>query len=150
MIKRLFLLPMVLCLASVALAQTTSESTELVSGQAIEHPLAGGQDQNYKITLTANQFVRLRLDQKTLDATLILVAPDGKRTTEVNLTGAGEQETLALEAATGTFDLTVRGIGNPKMVGSYRLEMTIQPAASETDRKYLTAQNLLLEAQDLA
>ena len=36
------------------------------------------------------------------------------------------------------------------MAGSYRLEMTTQPAVSEPDRKYLTAQNLVLEALELA
>ena len=36
------------------------------------------------------------------------------------------------------------------MAGSYSLEMAVQPAASESDRKYLNAQNLLLESVELA
>ncbi len=147
---RIFPLFLILGIASVLHSQVPSSDPVILPGKHVEREISGGQEQNYKINLTANQFIRIRLDQKVLDATLILNAPDGKQSAEMNLTGAGEQETLALEAADGVYNLTVRGVGTPKMAGSYRLEMVIQPAASESDRKYLTAQNLLLEALELA
>jgi len=127
-----------------------AQDLKLDTGRPIEKEITGGQTHVYQISLTAGQFVRLRLDQKVLDATLILAAPDGKQLAEMNLTGAGEQEVLAFEAAGGTYKLTVRGVGTPKMAGSYRLEMTSQPAAGESDRKYLAAQDLLLESLELA
>ncbi|MEO8073189.1 MAG: tetratricopeptide repeat protein, partial [Acidobacteriota bacterium] len=126
------------------------ETQQIEPNKPIEREIAGGQEQNYQIKLTANQFVRFRLEQRAIDAALVLNAPDGKQLAEMNLTGAGEQESLSLEAASGIYKLTVRGIGTPKMLGSYRLEATVQPAATDSDRKYLTAQFLLLEAQDLA
>ena len=44
------------------------------------------------------------LDQRALDAALIITAPDGKQLSEVNLTGAGEEEPLSLEAEAGSPD----------------------------------------------
>jgi len=147
-IKR-YLLAILCFSAAVAQAQVSSERSPLVAGQALERAVTGGQEHNYKIALTANQFVRLRLDQKVLDAILVLSGPEGKQLAEMNLTGSGEQEALAFEAAAGTYSVTVRGIGTPKMAGSYRLEMMIQKEASEADRKFLSAQDLLLEALEL-
>ena len=122
-----------------------AEDLTLETGKPVERAIIGGESQTYQISLAAHQFVRLRVDQKVLDTTLIVTGPDGKQATEMNLTGAGEVELLAFEGV-GTHTLTIRGVGTPKMAGSYRLEMMVQPAASETDRKFLTAQNLLLEA----
>ncbi|MEP6944704.1 MAG: tetratricopeptide repeat protein [Acidobacteriota bacterium] len=140
----------IVSLSAAALqAQTLPEPGTLVPAHAVESNIEGGQDQVYKIDLTAGQMIRIRLDQKTLDASLILSGPDGKRLTEMNLTGGGEQETLAFEASAGAYGLTVHGIGYPKMTGTYRLEMTVKPAASDIDRKYIAAQNLLIEGQSI-
>ena len=147
---RIFPFFLILGTASVLHAQVPANDQIIFPGQQVEREITGGQEQNYKINLAANQFIRIGLDQKVIDATLILTAPDGKQLAEMNLTGAGEQETLRLEAAPGIHNVTVRGIGTPKMVGSYRLEMIIEPSPSESDRKYLTAQNLLLESVELA
>ncbi len=149
MFTKRYLLVVLFVSGIVVQAQTVPPSSSLIADQPIEREIAGGQDQNYKINLATGQFVRIRIDQKMLDVALILNAPDGKRLAEMNLTGAGEQETFAFEAS-GAYTLTVRGIGTPKMVGSYRLEMVVQPAAGDSDRKYLTAQDLLLEAVELA
>ncbi len=147
-IKQCFLV--IFCLsAAVVTAQVLPGASALAPGKPTEREIAGGQEHNYQINLAANQFVRFQLDQKVLDSTLVLTAPDGKRSTEMNLTGAGEEESLTFEGV-GAYTLTVRGIGTSKMTGSYRLEMTFQPTPSESDRKYLAAQGLLLEAVDLA
>ena len=141
----------ILCLsAAAANAQIIPVPTALMPDRPVESEIAGGQDKTYKISLTQGQFVRIRLDQKTLDDTLILTGPDAKWSAEMNLTGAGEQDALALEAVAGIYELTIRGVGNPKMTGSYRLQMTTQPVAADADRKYLAAQNLVLEAQGIA
>ena len=51
----------------------------LETGKSVERAIAGGESHTYQIPLTADQFVRLRVDQKVLDTTLILTGPDGKR-----------------------------------------------------------------------
>ena len=90
------------------------------------------------------------MEQRAIDAALILTAPDGKQQVEMDLTGVGEQESLSLEAAAaGSYRLTVRGSGASSLRGSYRLEITVQAAATAQDRKRLAAEGLLLEASKL-
>ena len=58
MIKRICLLPLVLSLGSIALAQATGEVRPVVPGQPVEREIAGSQSHTYQISLTAGQFVR--------------------------------------------------------------------------------------------
>ena len=84
---------------------TQGQEAKLEPG--IEREIAGGESHTYQINLTVGQFVRFRLKQQAIDSALILTAPDGKLLVEMNLTGAGEEESLSMEAATaGTYRLT--------------------------------------------
>ena len=144
---RLRWLPMLFCLLCVTVY---GQEMKLDPGKLVERELAGGESHTYQITLTAGQFVRFRLEQRALDGVLILTAPDGKQMAEVNMTDAGEPESLALEALpAGSYRLTVRGVGGVTMRGSYRLEAAAQATAAAQDRKHLAAQSLLLEAIEL-
>ena len=131
MIIRFCLLPLVLSLTLHGFAQTKDESRPLEPGQPIEREIARGESHTYHITLLAAQFVRFRLEQRAIDATLTLTAPDGKQMAERNLTGAGEEEPLSLEVAeTGCYRLTVRGMEAAALRGSYRLEVAVEATAT--------------------
>jgi CHAT domain-containing protein/uncharacterized protein HemY len=138
-----------LCLS--VFAQTDSTPQLLIPGQSVVREIAGGEAHTYQITLQAGQFARFRLEQQTLDSTLILTAPDGKPMAEVNWTDAGQPELLALEIMQpGNYRLAVRGVGTALRRGAYRLETTLQATATPQDRKHLAAQSLLLDADELA
>jgi hypothetical protein len=143
-------LPFLLCVALISSAQTKDETRPFDQRHPVERPIAGGESHSYQIPLTQGQCVRFQADQHAIDASIILSAPDGKQIAESNLTEVGS-ETLALEApVTGIYLVSVRGNGGPTMRGAYKLETTVQASASLQDRKYLTAQTLLLDAQELA
>lgn len=147
---RICFLLLVLCVSSIGFAQSREEPTTLVPGQPVERELAGGESHTYQLILTTGKFVRFRLDQRAIDAALILSAPDGKKLIEMNLSGAGEEESLSLEAAAaGSYRLTVRGIGPPTLHGSSRLQVAVQATATALDRKRLSAEALLSEATEL-
>ena len=141
-----------LCLS--ATAQVVQEPMTLISGQHVERELAGGEAHTYQITLTAGQFVRFRLEQRTIDAALILTAPDGKQLVEMDLTAAGDEELLSLEARAGatteSYRLIVRGSGRATARGVYRLETAVQAGATAEGRQRLAAQSLLVEANEQA
>jgi CHAT domain-containing protein/Flp pilus assembly protein TadD len=146
--RKLNLLPFV-CWLMCGLVWAQEPQT-LVSGQTVEREFAGDQSHTYQIPLTAGQFVRFRLDQRVIDAALILSAPDGKQLAEMNLTGAGSEESLALEVTTaGSYRLTVRGGGPVSMRGSYRLEALFKAETTAQDRKRITAEALMVEANQL-
>src|SRR4030095_2275699 len=104
-------------------AQAATEAQTLIPGQLVEREIAGGDSHIYQISLTSGQFARFRLEQRAIDATLILTAPDGKPLVEMSLTRAGDQESLSLEApVNGDYRLTVRVGGLATLRGTYQLE----------------------------
>lgn len=138
-------------LSSVAAhAQDASRQGQLISREPIERDLPASASHSYEIALQAGQFARFRLDQRAMDAGLILAAQDGKQLAEMDLTSAGEQESLSLEAPyTGAFRLTVRGNQIAKSDGSYRLEVVVQAVVTEQDKKRSKAESLMSEAERL-
>jgi hypothetical protein len=132
-------------------AYAAQEPQRLESGKPIEREVAGGESHTYELALQLGQFVRFRLDQRSIDAALILTSPDGKQLTEMNLTSAGDEESLSLEAtAAGVYRLLVRGNGSAAQRGSYRLEALVKAEATASDRERLTAEALMNEASRLA
>ena len=147
MIKSICLLPLVLSLSSIALAQATGEVRPLVPGQPVEREIAGGQSHTYQISLAAGQFVRVVVEQRIIGVALKFAAPDGKQLLEVDVTSAGELESLSAEAATsGAHRLTISALGAATPVGSYRVQLEVKAAASAQDKQRLTAERLLTEA----
>ena len=149
--KALCILTLILCF--VVTGQAAQEPQTLVPGNPVEREIAGGESHTYQITLTAGQFVRFRLEQRAMDARLILSAQDGRQLAEMDLTGAGSEESLSLEAATaGVYRLTVKGGGSASasLRRSYWLEAVVKAAATAQDKKRLTAEALMIEANELA
>ena len=132
-------------------AQDAPEPQTLVPGQSVEREIAGGESHNYQIILTQGQFVRFRLEQQAIDAALVLSIPEGKQPVEMDLTRAGEQESLSWEATIpGAYRLTVRIRGAATQRGTYRLQTEVKTEASTQDRQRLTAEALLIESDELS
>src|ERR1044072_9322108 len=111
--------------------QTAQAAQELEAGKPIEREIAGGESHAYQISLTAGQFVRFHLEQRTVEAALTLSAPDGKQLVEMNLTRFGAEESLSLEATiTGNYKLTVKGVGLASVRGAYGLMAAVQPTTT--------------------
>ena len=93
--------------------------------------------------------MRVVLEQKAIDVTLALAAPDGKQVVEVNLTPAGGQESLSAEAtASGDYQLTLRGGGAAAIAGSYQVRLEVKAAATAQDRQRIAAEAMMLEANE--
>src|ERR1700704_997242 len=90
---------LVLMISLCGIGGAAQDVHPLEPGNPVEREIAGGESHTYQISLTPGQFVRFRLDQRAIDASLILTAPDGKKLIEMNLNGVGEEESLSLEAA---------------------------------------------------
>jgi CHAT domain-containing protein len=146
---------LLLCLLPATFAhgfinQTQSEIKQLDPGRGIERRIAGGESHSYQIALLAGQFVQFHLDQRAIDASLILTAPDGKQLIEMNLTRAGDEESLSVEApADGNYRLTVQAGGSAALRGAYQLNAVLKAAATTQDRERVTAESLMIEAARL-
>ncbi len=136
--------------AFAAKAQVAPEPQELTPGNPVQREIAGGGSHTYKINLAAGQFVRFRLTQRAIDEALSLTAPAGKQLAEMDVTGAGEEESLSFEAATaGSYQLIIRGKGQAELRGSYGLEATLKTSPTAQDRKREAAELLLVEENKL-
>jgi hypothetical protein len=69
-----------------------AQEDKLEPGQVIEREIACGQSHTFQLTLQAGQFVRFRLDQRSIDAALILTAPDVKQVVEMDMTGVADAD----------------------------------------------------------
>src|SRR3954462_7400760 len=150
MIKRICLLPLILCLSLISFAQTKDDVRPLVPGEPVERQIAGGQAHTYQITLQAGQFMRVVLEQKAIDVALVLAAPDGKQVVETNLAPVGGLESLSAEAAaSGNYRLTVRAANSATLAGSYQMRLEVKAAATAQDRQRIAAERWVLEAREL-
>ncbi|MBK6313927.1 MAG: PPC domain-containing protein [Blastocatellia bacterium] len=139
--RTLLSLVLVLCCAPDVIGQSSPDAQSFGPEKPVERAISGAESHTYRVALTAGQFVLFRLDQRSLDCGLVLSAPDGKQLAEMDFTGTGEQESLAIEAVTtGDHRLTVQSNPAASWLGSYRLEATIHTPASASDRKQLVAQ----------
>ncbi|MDX2044930.1 MAG: CHAT domain-containing tetratricopeptide repeat protein [Acidobacteriota bacterium] len=123
----------------------------LEPGKPVEREIARGQQQMFTISLTAGQFLRIIVHQQSVDVTVAIVGSDNKAIAEIGLTSVGGQESLSYEAAvTDEYRLLVKAnpIGNPR--GSYRLQADVKPSATEQDKKRITAERLMIEANNLS
>jgi CHAT domain-containing protein/tetratricopeptide (TPR) repeat protein len=127
-----------------------AQEPKLEPGQSVRRAIAGGESHTYQITLQPGQFARFRLEQQTLDSSLLLTAPESGQIAAANLTDAGQTEALVLEAVQpGIYRLRVRGNGGVKMRGAYQLSVAVQAAATTQDHQHLIAQTLFLAALEL-
>ena len=110
--KRLALVFVLFSLPFIAQAQVAPTPQTLTPEQPVERQIAGGESHTFQITLTAGQFVRVVVEQRIIGVVLKFAAPDGKQLLEVDITSAGELESLSAEAAmTGMHQLTISGNG---------------------------------------
>ena len=142
-------LPHLCC--SLALGQAQDE-TPLAPGQPVEREIAGGESHSYLIRLRAGQFIRVAVDQKGIDLTLALAAPQGeagKPVAEANLTRV-DMESLSYEATvSGDYRFTIRALGATTLSGAYQARLEQKDAATAQDRQRITAERLLGEGYPL-
>ena len=68
-------------------AQTIPVSTDaarLEVGKLMERSLVGGQTEQFRIELAANQFVHVDIEQQGVDVVIHVLGPDGKRIIDFN------------------------------------------------------------------
>lgn len=139
-----------LCLIFFGQSLQAQELQQLEPNIPIERKIVGGESQTYLINLKAGQFFHINAEQKAIDVTLILKSSEGVNLNEINLTRAGGLERFSGETLiSGDYQLSVSANGSNKLVGSYQLQLETKLSATEQDKQRITAEKLLLEANEL-
>jgi CHAT domain-containing protein len=137
---------------SVACSQvTTSNPQPLPTFSALERELKAGETHSYRITLVAGQFLYAHVEQKEIDVTLVLFAPDGREIGEVDSPNErwGTEPVLLLADRSGDYRVEVRA---PAKVapGRYEIRILQLREATTDDKRLVHAQRLFEEAEKVS
>src|SRR5215510_5761984 len=127
------------------------EVNRLEPGRSVERDITGGKTHTYQISLAAGQFLRVVVDQRTIDVALALMGPEGKPLIESDLTGiVGGRESLCFEAGlAGNYQILIRANGDATQSGAYEVQIDTKAKVGAQDRQRMTAELLLNEARKL-
>ena len=112
-----------------------------------ERELKGGETHSYRLPLTAGQFLYALVEQKEIDVSVALFAPDGKEIGEVDSPNDrwGTEPVLVIAGKSGDYRVDVRA---PAKVapGRYEISMVHLREATADDQRLVHAQRLFEEA----
>lgn len=118
-------------------------------GKPRKRELSGGAAAHYyRVKLSADDFLRLTVEQKGVDVVLTLLDPEGRKLVEVDSPNGREgPEPLSYVApARGTYQLMISASDKDAPQGRYELRVDELRAASPKDKSRVSAQQALLEA----
>src|SRR5262249_47862964 len=122
--------------------QATDDGIPLEIGKPVEREIAAGQTEQYRLTLTEGQYVRIVVEQKGIDVVVVLLGPDGKKLDEVNARGALQAtERLSFIATIpGNYRVKVHPKANEAPAGRYEIKIADLRIATEQDQKQMIAE----------
>ena len=134
---------------SMAFAQVTTSSTQtLPTFSAQERELKGDETHSYRVALTAGQFLHALVEQKEIDVSVALFAPDGVEIGEVDSPNDqwGTEPVLLIADKAGDYRVEVRA--HSKVApGHYEIRVVQLREATADDRRLVHAQRLFEEAE---
>ena len=136
---------------SVAFAQVATSSTQtLPTFSAQERELKAGESHSYRVALTSGQFFYALVEQKEIDVSVALFAPDGQEIGEVDSPNDrwGTEPILLLADKPGDYRIEVRA---PAKVapGRYEIRILHLREATNDDKRLVQAQRLFEEAEKI-
>ncbi|MBS1812931.1 MAG: tetratricopeptide repeat protein [Acidobacteria bacterium] len=140
-----------LILSATLLSQPTApqrDALPLTPNLPRERNLTGGQSHYYQLSLLAEQYIQIEVDQKGIDVVVSLLAPNNKNLLEIDSpTGAAGQEILTFVTDTpGTYLVEVRSLEKDAAPGKYEIKLVELRNARANDRPLVEARKLASEA----
>jgi CHAT domain-containing protein len=128
-----------------------NEVRTLEAGKPIKGELAVGQRHVYRISLGADQFLKVVVEQQGIDVVAQVVGPDGKGILMVDSESRpeGQEEASVVAEAAGAFLLIVYPGQNETPSGSYEIRIEELRVATDTDRALHEARKQFEQALNL-
>ncbi|MBO0720443.1 MAG: tetratricopeptide repeat protein [Blastocatellia bacterium] len=125
--------------------QTRAASTEkedkgdlrsLEPGKPVKRELAGGQQHSYQIRLSADQFLKVIVEQQGIDVVVQVSGPDGKQILEFDseILPEGQEEVSLVAEAAGEYRLAVSPKLKEAPAGGYEIRIEELRVSTDTDR----------------
>jgi CHAT domain-containing protein/Tfp pilus assembly protein PilF len=126
------------------------EGRVLAPGDIVQRHVDAGVTHTYELTLPAQQFSRIIVNQKGLDVVLEVYLPDQKLYRRIDSpNGVYGPEIVSLVAKFATTYLVKIHAGGKLLAGDYELRVEALRQASESEEMRVTAERLFSEAQGL-
>jgi len=124
-----------------------SQLTKLESGSAFERELKGGETHRFTIHLMAGQFLHVEVEQKAIDVTVTLIAPEARHKVTVDSPNGsyGPEPVVTIADVPGDYQLEVSASSN-NPAGRYELKVFALREATAADRNHVAAEKAFLEA----
>lgn len=140
-----------LVLAALPLRQPSAQQREvlpLTINLPRERALTGGQAHFYQLSLLAEQFIQIEVEQKGIDVVVRLLSADNKKLAEVDSpNGSNGPETLAFVTnATGNYLVEIRSLEKEAAPGKYEIKLVELRNARPQDRPLVEARQAASDA----
>jgi CHAT domain-containing protein/tetratricopeptide (TPR) repeat protein len=132
-------------------APSAQESILLEPGKPVERELSGGQSHSYKVTIGSGQYLHVVVAQRGIDVAVALVAPDGKKISEVDSNHLfDESESIsAISEAPGAYLIEARSPEKTAKTGRYEIKVEELRAATTEDKYRIAGDSVFREAEPL-
>lgn len=138
-------------LPAIRATQTEPGRELLQLGNSIVRQLSKDETHSYTITLAANQFAYIVVDQRGIDLAVVLYDVNGTRLVKIDSPNSnyGHELVSLVAGAAGTYRIDVQSQSRYKTSGSYELRLKELRSATEQDHRRFAAQNFSVEAKAL-
>ncbi|HEV7643513.1 MAG TPA: CHAT domain-containing protein [Pyrinomonadaceae bacterium] len=138
--------------SSIEFAQPPTDAQPLSIGKTVEREIKGGEAHTYSIPVSAGQYIRIIVDQRSADVVLALFREDGKKLMEVDSpNGTSGLESLSVIAeTTGTYRLVIESLDKGVAPGRYEVKLEELRKSTEKDRERVAGERALANALKLS
>ncbi|HEY0366800.1 MAG TPA: CHAT domain-containing protein, partial [Pyrinomonadaceae bacterium] len=135
--------------AQVTTAPNQEKTQTLPPFSAQERELKGGETHSYRLSLAAGQFFYALVEQKEIDVSVAVFAPDGKEIGEVDSPNDrwGTEPVLLVADKAGDYRIEVRSPNSKVAPGRYAISIVQLREATADDKTLTHAQRLFEEAE---
>jgi hypothetical protein len=123
---------------------------QLVLGEPLEGNLPGGQSHEYRLVADAGRFLRVSVEQRSINVVVTVFEPDGKQVVETNTTGSGDVETASFVTdLSGEYRIRVRSPESTAPTGRYQIKLDDGQPATDRHRSRVAAERAFSEGMAL-
>jgi hypothetical protein len=135
---------------SIYLGVAVAQSLSLERNKAIEREIGAGETHSFTLNLTAGQYAHVVVDQRGVDVVVSIFAPNGTKVAQVDMPNgnSGPEPVSLMAETTGAYRVDVLSTST-KLPGRYEVKLDDVHAATESDRKRISGQELFTEAKAL-
>src|SRR5262249_20950334 len=134
-----------LLLALTLLAHPQPEHP-LELGKPVEQELAGGEAHSYQLSLSANQYAHIAIDQRRVNVAVSVYDVAGRKLVEADMFRMGDFELISLASESpANYRIEVRAPDQSAAKGSYEIKLAELRPATEQDKSAVAAERLVAE-----